>query len=106
MSSQFPKRKPVEHIQTLRAIICSLSLLLGIQSLSFADPPQGTPRKIISDDFTKNRQEAAPSNSNSKSQGQSPNNVASRPRPRRAYRLASQPAIKTRPSSTGSVIAQ
>jgi hypothetical protein len=106
MSSQSPKPKLVDHIHMLRAILCSLSVLIGIQALSFANPPQGTERKIVSDDFTKNRQEAAPSNPNSKSQGQSSNNVAPGPKPRRTYRLASQPAIKTRPSSTGTVIAQ
>src|SRR5438552_3183074 len=106
MSSQSPKNKPVDHIHMLCVILFSVSVLIGIQALSLGNPPQGTPRKIVSDDFTKNRQEAGPSNSNSKSQGQSSNNVASRPRPHRTYRLASQPTIKARPSSTGSVIGQ
>jgi hypothetical protein len=90
----------------LGAILCSLSVLIGIQPLSFADPPQGTERKIVSDDFTKNRQEAAPSNSNSKSQGQSSPVTSLRPGPHRTYRLASQPTTKTQPSSAGSAIAQ
>jgi len=42
MSSQSPKRNPVDHIHMLRAILCSLFLLIGMQSLSFADPPQGS----------------------------------------------------------------
>ena len=106
MSSRSTTSKPIEHIHILGIILCSVLMLVGIHPLSLANLPQGTERKIVSDDFTKNRQEAAPSNSNSKSQGQSSNNVAPRPRPRRTYRLASQPIIKTRPSATGSVIAQ
>ncbi len=108
MSSHRPDCKRIEHRNVLRPLMVffGLSLVILLGSVSLAAPPQGTPRKIVSDDFTKNRQEAAPSNSNSKSQGQSSNNVVPRPRPGRTYRLASRPTIKTRKSSTGSVIAQ
>jgi len=108
MSSHRPEGKRIDHgiVLGFLMVFFSLVILLGIHSTIFAGLPQGTERKIVSDDFTKNRQEAAPSNSNSKSQGQSSNNVVPRPKPRRTYRLASQPIIKTRPSSTGSVIAQ
>jgi hypothetical protein len=108
MSSHRPEGKRIDHGIVLRPLMVFffLVILLGIHSAIFAGLPQGTERKIVSDDFTKNRQEAAPSNSNSKSQGQSSNNVSPRPRPRRTYRLASQPIIRTRPSATGSVIAQ
>ena len=107
MSSQSPKRNSVDHIHMLRAILCSLFLLIGMQSLSFADPPQGTERKIVSDDFTKNRQQTAPTTSNSKGeQGQTSANTSPKPKPRRTYRLASQPTTKTRPGSTGAAVAQ
>src|ERR1700686_2740107 len=107
MSSHRPEGKRIDHGIVLRPLMVFFSsvILLGIHSAIFACLPQGTERKIVSDDFTKNRQEAAPSNSDSKSQGQSSNSVPP-PRPRRTYRLASQPTVKTRPSATGSVIAQ
>jgi hypothetical protein len=107
MSSQSPKNEPADHIHLLRAILCSLFVLIGMQPLSFADPPQGTPRKIVSDDFTKNRQESAPATANNKTpQGGNTTGSPLRPKSiRRTYRLASQPTIKTRPSST-TVIAQ
>lgn len=110
MSSQRLKGKVVNHVNILRALVVFLSLAMWVvvQPSTFADPPQGTPRKIVSDDFTKNRQETASTTSNSKgSQGQASNGIPPKPRPpRRTYRLASQPTVKTRPSSTGSVIAQ
>src|SRR5438128_12506311 len=102
-----PQPERIKRGDAVRPLVILLSLLitLGTASSAFGDPPQGTPRKIVSDDFTKNRQEATTSNSNSKSQGQSSNNGAPRPRPRRTYRLASQPTIRTRPSPT-TIIAQ
>jgi hypothetical protein len=90
--------------QSLRVILFSLSTFVAMQSSAFA---QGTPRKIVSDDFTKNRQEAAPATaSNKTTQGGNTTSPPLRQRPiRRTYRLASQPAIRTRPSSTA-VVAQ
>lgn len=108
MSSQSPKRKPVDQIHMLRAILCSLSLAMGIQAQSSVDPPQGTPRKIVSDDFTKNRQKPAPTPSSSKeAQGQPSNTTQPKPRPpRRTYRLASSPVTRPRPTTHAPVVAQ
>lgn len=108
MSSQSQKRKPVDHIHVLGAILCSLSVLIGIQALSFAVPPQGTSRKIVSDDFTRNRQEAASTASNSTgSQGQASTGIPPKPRPpRRTYRLASSPVTRPRPTTHPSVLTQ
>jgi len=101
--------KIIRDIKALRISIALLSFVIAlvIQSIAFAEPPQGAPRKIVSDDFTRNRQEAvAATASNKTSQGGSNNSASLRPRSnRRTYRLASQPAIRTRPSST-TVIAQ
>src|SRR6266576_2516262 len=107
MSWQSPGCRSVVHDQMLRAILCSLTLLVGIQSPCFADPPQGTPRKIVSDDFTKNRQEATQATASNKTpQNGNTSSPPLRPKPiRRTYRLASQPATKPRPSSTA-VVAQ
>jgi hypothetical protein len=105
---QEPERmssRRINYANALRALLVlfCLATLVGIQAVGFADPPQGTERKIVSDDFTKNRQEAAPTTSNSKgTQGQ----TSLKPRPRRTYRLASPPINKTRPASTGAVVAQ
>ncbi len=73
-------------------LLFCLAILAGIQGVARADPPQGTERKIVSEDFTKNRQESV--------------SGSSKPKPRRTYRLASEPTTKTRPASTGAVVAQ
>src|SRR5450432_66592 len=106
MSSQFTKRKPDDHVLLPRAIICAFLVLVGIQSLSFANPPQGTARTIVSDDFTKNRKEAAPTTANTKgTQGPASNRVPTKPRrPRRTYRLAA--STLTRPIAPGAIVAQ
>jgi hypothetical protein len=107
MSSQQSKRKVVDCARVFRALLCSLVVLVGTQSAAFANPPQGTERKIVSDDFTKNRQEAVPTTSNSKGpHGQTSANTSPQPKPRRTYRLASQPTINARPESIGAVVAQ
>jgi hypothetical protein len=90
----------------LRAILCSLSAIIAIQPLGFADPPQGTSRNIVSDDFTKNRQEATPTTSSKGPQRQASSGIPPKAKPRRTYRLASQPTTKTRPASTGAALAQ
>jgi hypothetical protein len=86
--------RPINYANALRALLVlfCLATLVGIQAVGFADPPQDTERKIVSEDFTKNRQEAA--------------SGSSKPKTRRTYRLASQPARKTRPASTDGVVAQ
>jgi len=73
-------------------------MAVTLQPLGFANPLQDTERTIVADDFTKNRREVAPS---AKSQA-----VAPRPKPRRRYRLASSPGIKTQDTSTTNIIAQ
>lgn len=82
-------------------MLLSFMALLGFTIGSvIAFPPQETQRKIVSDDFTKNRREAIPPGSANK-----PKIVTPRPK-RRTYRLASSPATKTKPSAAGDVIAQ
>jgi hypothetical protein len=80
---------------------CFLVLTAFSIGIVIAFPLQETRRKIVSDDFTKNRREAAPSGSGSKSQI-----VAPGPRKRRIYRLVSSPANKTQPSSVANAIVQ
>jgi len=64
-------------------------------------PHQDTQRKIVSDDFTKNRLEAMASQPDRK-----PTKVVTRPKPRRTYRLVSTPLIKVQRSSAANNIAQ
>jgi hypothetical protein len=106
LNSPHPKRiKRGDSVRPLMVLL-SLLIILGTASAAIA-APQGTPRKIVSDDFTKNRQEAAQATANNKTpQGGNRTSLPLRQRPiRRTYRLASQPAIRTRPSSTA-VVAQ
>jgi Domain of unknown function (DUF4384) len=83
-------------------------ILSGVHSAILACSPQGTPRKIVSDDFAKNRQEAAPATPKSKgSTGQASTGLPPKARqPSRIYRLASTPIKKRRPTSGLSVVAQ
>src|SRR5262245_50013510 len=94
-----PQPERMERGYAVRPFMVLLSLLIipGSASAALGDPPQGTPRKIVSDDFTKNRQEAPATASNKAPQGTNSASPGPRP-PRRTYRLASQPVIKTRPS--------
>jgi hypothetical protein len=85
----------------LTTVLFSLMALLGfILGSVIAIPAQDTRRKIVSDDFTKHRREALPSDSGRKSQ------ITSRPKPRRTYRLASTPAIQPKSSGPAKGIAQ
>jgi hypothetical protein len=91
----------------LRLYMVLLCLILFGTALTFADPPQGTPRKIVSDDFTKNRQEAASATPSKGPQGQASKSIPPKPRqPRRTYRLASAPIKTPRPTTSLSVVAQ
>jgi len=102
-----PKRFHGSTVLRLFIVLLSLVILLGMASVTFADPPQGTPRKIVSDDFTKNRQEAASATPSKGSQGQASSGIPPKPRqPRRTYRLASAPMKKPRPTTSLSVVAQ
>lgn len=99
------------YTQALRVLLVlfSLATLAETSLVSFASPPQGMPRKIVSDDFTKNRQEAASTTSTSKgSQAKASNGISSKPiQPRRTYRLASSPAIRrTGPTTKSATVAQ
>jgi hypothetical protein len=82
--------------RSLRVVLFSLSMLLAMQSPML---PQGTPRKIVSDDFTKNRPDTT-------STGTPGGSTRPKPKPPRTYTLASQPATKRPPASAGSVTAQ
>jgi hypothetical protein len=106
-NSLLPKRFHGGTVLRLFIVLLSLVIPLGMASVTFADPPQGTPRKIVSDDFTKNRQEAASATPSKESQGQASNSIPPKPRqPRRTYRLASAPIKTPRPTTSLSVVAQ
>jgi hypothetical protein len=98
--SSHHKRRVVNYTSLLRKhavlVFSSLAMVVGIQPASLADPPQGTTRKIVSDDFTKNRPGI---------QGQSSNDRPKKLKSRRTYRLASSTS-KTRPISRASGVAQ
>src|SRR6266545_1609318 len=81
-----------------------LAIITGVIGTVAAFPPQGTERKIVSDDFTKNRQEGASTASSSK--GQSSANRSSKPKSRRTYRLVSEPRTRPLSASTGNEVAQ
>lgn len=104
MSSKSPKPKCAD---TLRVVFCLLSLLMGVQAQSSTDEPQGTPRKIVSDDFTRNRPPATSiGNSRKSAPGQPTAIPPPNPKPRRTYQLASQPTKKVAPASTTLAVAQ
>jgi hypothetical protein len=100
-------RKRFHGSAILRLHMVLLSLILFGTAVTFADPPQGTPRKIVSDDFTKNRQETASATPSKGSQGEASKSIPPKPRqPRRTYRLASAPIKGPRPTTNLSVVAQ
>lgn len=95
-------------LRVLIVLFC-LAMLAMSSFVSFANPPQATERKIVSDDFTKNRQEAASTHSTSKGlQGQASSGSPSKStQPRRTYRLASSPVIRRiRPATKSATVAQ
>ena len=106
MYSPRPGCKRFNYASVTRALVGCLSLALWVvlQPSTLANPPQGTPRKIVSDDFTKNRQESAPTAPSSKGA----NTTRPKPRPhRRTYRLASSTIPdQRRPVSPVSVVGQ
>lgn len=85
----------------LTIVVVLLSLLTS--SFVFAVPQQETPRKIVSDDFTKNRQNAG--STSKAAPGNAAGAIQSKPF-RRSYRLASQPVNSVRASATENVMAQ
>lgn len=108
MSLGDPEPTIIRRAFALLAWLFVLLLLLPSLVAASAFAPQGTERKIVSEDFTKNRQEAAPKTSNSKApQGQATNATAATPRaPRRTYRLASSPVPKTQATTQLTAVAQ
>jgi hypothetical protein len=107
MTSESTEYKSAKNNLMLRAGLCLLSLVIGIQAQSSADEPQSTPRKIVSDAFTKNRPQAALTESPRKPSEKQPSLVASsKTKPRRTYRLASQPIRKTSQVVKGMAVAQ
>lgn len=102
MTSLDPKSNSSTHSIARRGllILFALAMVITIPAFVWA---QATERKIVSDDFTKNRQETTPATANKAS---SSNSTTPGPKPHRTYRLASKPATKTQPSSSGSAIAQ
>jgi hypothetical protein len=106
-NSLLPKRFHGSTVLRLFMVLLPLVILLGMASVTFADPPQGTARKIVSDDFTKNRQEAASATPSKGPQGQASNGIPPKPKqPSRTYRLASAPIKTPRPTTNLSVVAQ
>lgn len=106
MSSLNSQRRVVRRARMLDIllVVFSTGMLVSFQLISFAALPQGTSRKIVSDDFTKNRKQTASVESRSKaSPGQSSNKTPSKPRKQRTYRLASSSRL---PISQTSAIAQ
>lgn len=99
-----------QRIRVSRALLVSLAALVSIavQPSVLAQSSQGTARKIVSDDFTKNRQEAGPQTTASKGwENQAPAGALSKPRPpRRTYRLASAAATVAQPKTHTAVLAQ
>ncbi len=88
-------------------VVLPLSMLTFVQPPTAAGQPQGTERKIVSDDFTKNRQQAASTLPSGKgSAGRTSANTSLGSKPRRTYRLASRPTTKARPAASGAIIAQ
>lgn len=85
------------------AVLVAFVLSLLTANLGVATPPQDTPRKIVSDDFTKNRQKAV--STGKAAQGDELGKPESKP-PRRTYRLASKPTKRAPPSSTETVVSQ
>lgn len=98
---QSPQEAEYMFAQSFRVMFFSLSILVSVGSAAF---PQGTARKIVSDDFTKNRPEASSTATSSK--GTSSGSTRPRPKPPRTYTLASKPATKPQPGSAGMATAQ
>jgi hypothetical protein len=110
---ELQEAKKMSSDRANRATVLAVLLVLfspgmpGIQLVSFASPPQSTARKIVSDDFTKNRQEGPSTTSITKGpQGRTSNGIPSKLKPRRTYRLASSPEIRTRPRANSGAVAQ
>jgi len=89
-------------------VLACLGTLVATAFVSFAAPPQATERKIVSDDFTKKRQQSASQTSSKGSNGQSSSGALSKSKqPSRIYRLASAQVIKrTKPATNPAPVDQ
>lgn len=101
MTSSSPQRL----VNLLQVILCAGLLQIGIKDSAFASPSQGTARKIVSEDFTNNRQDAAKESPAKGPRAQASGDMSPRPKPRRTYRLA-PPQGKVRPPVSGAFVAQ
>lgn len=102
------RRDPTRALHVLLVFAC-LGTLVATAFVSFARSPQATERKIVSDDFTKKRQESASQTSSSKGpKGQASGGTPSKSKqPGRTYRLASVPVTKrTRPATKPAAVEQ
>ena len=108
MSSFIRKRGAMRYtrMSCTTLIVFAVAVLAGIHVGGLAAPPQGTPRKIVSDDFTKNRKETASVESRSKPTTGPSNKPASTTRVHRTYRLASSSSSRSKPISRNTAIAQ
>lgn len=102
---------------TRRVVSCALILLAVLVVLSLATPaafhsaplaaPQDTSRKIVSDDFTKNRKQAPSVEVRSKAASEkASSNTPSKPKERRTYKLAASSQSRTKPNSRPTAVAQ
>lgn len=94
MSSRYPQSY-TQAFARLLSLSALCAFLACAAMLGFAFSPQGTPRKIVSDDFTNNRP-----TTDSKKGTASPSGGVAPPRPprkQRVYNLASTSAIGPRP---------
>lgn len=95
-------------------LLTLMAVFLGVVLVALANVPQGTPRKIVSDDFTKNRPQAQVLESSNQTSASSRTNrqsartgTAHTARQHRTYRLkSSQRTARRQPSKTENVIAQ
>ena len=94
MYSLLHSRSVQRHLFVL--IVGLLSLPISISSQEPTSPPQVGSRKIVSDDFTNNRQQSNET-ARPNAQGGILSNTAPRPKSRRTYRLASTTS-KAKPS--------
>lgn len=103
MYSQFLKRPA--KIFSFSVILFLLSLTVSISAQDPPVPSQGGSRKIVSDDFTNNRQQSNDS-ALQNAQGGVLSSTSPRPKPPRTYRLASTTAKAKRPLVGGTKLAQ
>jgi hypothetical protein len=107
MSSSIRKRGAMKftRMSCVTLVVFSIVTLTGINFGGLAAPPQGTPRKIVSDDFTKNRKETSVESPDKPSERQS-KKTPSTTRAHRTYRLASSSTSRSKPISRATAVTQ